>query len=262
MELLGYIASFFIGLILGTLGSGGSILSIPILVYLFSLDVVAATGYSLFIVGITSVAGAAQRYRVDGVNMRVIGLFGMPSLVAIFATRKWFVPSLPEVIVETPTLVISRRLLILGLFALLMIVAALLMIVKKRNPRMAPRSEKPILLALQGSIIGFLSGLIGAGGGFLIVPALVFLANIPFKSAVGTTLVLIAMNSLIGFLGDLLNYPIDWALLLSLSAIAVLGIFAGNYFSRRVPSNQLKLSFGWVTLVMGIGILLKECFYS
>ena len=261
MVLWGYIASFFIGLILGMLGSGGSILSIPILVYLFSFDVVTAAGYSLFLVGATSLAGAIQRLGSKTIDLRTAFSFGVPSVIAVFATRKWIVAAIPEVLIQTSSFVLTRRLLILGLFAALMIVASVLMIWKRPTPSAKGDKAKLSLLILEGAFIGFLSGLVGAGGGFLIVPSLVFLARISFKEAVGTTLVIIACNSLIGFLGDVLNYQIDWRFLLVLTGIAVSGIFVGNLCSRHIPAQHLKRSFGWFTLFMGVGILIKESFF-
>jgi uncharacterized membrane protein YfcA len=261
MELSGYIASFFVGLILGVLGSGGSLLSIPILVYLFSLDVVVASGYSLFIVGITSLVGALQRYATHKVDLRIAVTFGIPSIVSIFATRKWIVVAIPEIILKTPSFLLSRRVLILGLFAILVILASILMIAKKDNPKKPGQAINSGMLIFQGMLIGFLTGLVGVGGGFLIIPSLVFLTNIPFKTAVGTSLVIISIKSLFGFLGDLLNYPIDWPFLLTVSAIAIAGILAGNRYSMKVSGPFLKKSFGWFTLTLGIAILIKESLF-
>lgn len=261
MAAWGYIGSFFIGVILGTLGSGGSILSIPILVYLFSLDVVVASGYSLFIVGATSLAGAIQRLGNKRVDFRTVVTFGAPSIISVFVTRKWIVSSIPEVLIQTSSFVLTRRLLILGLFAILMVGASMLMIFKKSTPSVSAQKASLSLWMIEGTFIGFLSGLVGAGGGFLIVPALVLVADISFKEAVGTTLFIIAFNSLIGFLGDVLNYQIDWQLLLTVTGVAMFGILVGNLCSRYFPAQHLKTAFGWFTLLMGIGILLRESFF-
>ena len=236
-------------------------MSIPILVYLFSLDVVVASGYSLFIVGITSLAGAIQRHSTFKIDLRMVFLFGMPSILSIFVTRKWIVGAIPQVIFETPSFAFTQRLLILGTFSLLMIAASVLMIVKKAVQIESAGNVNAFLLILQGMLIGFLSGLVGAGGGFLIVPSLMFLAHISFRAAVGTTLVIISTNSLMGFLGDVLNYQIDWLFLLSISAIAITGVIVGNQCSGFLSSVALKKFFGWFTLIMGIGILLNELFF-
>ena len=259
MEVFGYFASFGVGLILGMIGSGGSILSIPILVYLFSFDVVLSTAYSLFIVGVTSIIGTVQRHRDKMVNFTVGILFGIPSLTTIFITRKWIVPSIPDVLYQSEHFILSRRLLLLGSLSCFMILAALIMIVKKPYTREYLEGERNKgFLLLQGLFCGFMSGFVGIGGGFIIVPALVILAKLPFKSAVGTALFIIAVNSMVGFFGDVLNYGIDWVFLVSIAALSVAGIIIGNLVSRKLPTLQLRKSFGWFTLAMGIFILVRE----
>ena len=258
MEFVGYVASIFIGLILGMLGGGGSILSIPILVYLFHIEPVMASAYSLFIVGITSLAGAIPKYREHLVNLRTGILFGIPSILSIFCTRKWIVPAIPQVLFTHGEFVFTRRLLLLGLFALLMILAAIPMVRGRKNFTSNNQRFRTFLVIVEGSLIGFLTGLVGAGGGFLIIPALVFLTGLPFKTAVGTSLFIISINSLFGFAGDLLNYVMDWPFLISISLLAIVGILLGNRLSRNIPADNLKIIFGWVTLSMGVYILFRE----
>lgn len=258
MEIIGYVASIFIGIILGLLGGGGSILAIPILVYLFHIDAVRASAYSLFIVGVTSFIGAIPKYKDHLVDLRTGLLFGMPSIVAIFVTRKWVIPSIPEVILDAGDFVLSRRLLILGVFAFLMIIASWSLIKGRKEAHADDQTWRTPLLILEGAIIGFLTGLVGAGGGFLIIPALVWLTGLPFKTAVGTSLFIIAINALLGFLGDVLNYTIDWKFLFSLTALAVVGIFIGNKLQKQIATDKLKKAFGWLILVTGLWILLKE----
>ena len=258
MEIIGYIASILVGVVLGLLGGGGSILSIPILVYLFGVEPVMASAYSLFIVGVTSFVGAIPKYREQLINLKTGILFGIPSIIAIFCTRKWIVPAIPDVVVELSGFILTRRGLLLGLFALLMVLASVSLIRKKKEPASSSQRFRTFLVIIEGLLIGFLTGLVGAGGGFLIIPALVFLTGLPFKTAVGTSLFIIAINSLIGFLGDLLNYQIDWSFLLSITSLAVVGILAGNFLSRRILSFYLRKAFGWLTLLMGCWILVKE----
>lgn len=258
MEITGYLASVFIGLILGLLGGGGSILSIPILVYLFHVDAVLASAYSLFIVGVTSFIGAIPKYKEHLVNVRTGFLFGIPSIVSIFVTRKWIMPAIPEVIAQTGNLVITKRILVLGLFALLMIIASFSMIKERKEIVTDDHRFKVWLVVFEGTLIGFLTGLVGAGGGFLIIPALVFLTGLPFKTAVGTSLFIIAINSLMGFLGDVLNYSMDWPFLLSITSLAIVGILVGNRLQRKIPSHRLRRAFGWLVLFMGTWILLQE----
>jgi uncharacterized membrane protein YfcA len=258
LEILGYLASVFVGVVLGLLGGGGSILSIPILVYLFGIEPVVASAYSLFIVGVTSFAGAIPKYREHLVNVKTGLLFGIPSLIAIFCTRKWIVPSIPDVILQTETFILSKRILLLGIFALLMVLAAIPMIRGRKELTSRNRRFRFVLVIFEGALIGFLTGLVGAGGGFLIIPALVFLTGLKFKTAVGTSLFIIAINSLIGFVGDVLNYSMDWFFLLSISTLAVIGILLGNRFSKKISGVKLRVFFGWFTLAMGCYILLRE----
>ena len=258
IELFGYLASIAIGVILGLLGGGGSILAIPILVYIFHVDAVKASAYSLFIVGVTSFFGAIPKYKDHLVNIQTGLLFGLPSIAAIFATRKWVMPAIPEVILHTDGFVITKRLLVLGLFAFLMIMASLSMIRRRKEMASDDGRWRIPLLIFEGILIGFITGLVGAGGGFLIIPALVWLTGLAFKTAVGTSLFIIAINSLLGFLGDLLNYHMDWNLLLTLTALAAIGILIGNKLQKRISSQNLRRAFGWFILVVGLLILLKE----
>ncbi len=260
MEFFGYLASILIGLILGLLGGGGSILSIPILVYLFHLEPVQASAYSLFIVGITSLAGAIPKYREHLVNLRTGILFGIPSIISIFCTRRWIVPAIPEIIFISGDFIFTKRLLLLGLFAVLMVLAAIPMMRGKKSPTSTNQKFRTFLVIVEGALIGFLTGLVGAGGGFLIIPALVFLTGLPFKTAVGTSLFIISINSLLGFAGDLMNYSMDWPFLLSVSALAIVGIIIGNRLSHHIAGNNLKRAFGWITLGMGCYILFREVF--
>ncbi len=257
LYLVGYVCALFVGIVLGLLGGGGSILSIPILVYLFGLEPVIASAYSLFIVGITSFVGAIPKYREHLVNLKTAIVFGVPSILAIFGTRKWIVPSLPEIILDQP-FYITKRLLLLGVFAILMVLASIAMIRKRQDSVEEPTRYRTFLVMVEGLLIGALTGFVGAGGGFLIIPALVLLTGLPFKTAVGTSLFIIAANSLLGFAGDVLNYPIDWSFLLSITAVAVVGIFIGSALNRKVNSTLLRKFFGWFTLAMGIFILFRE----
>lgn len=248
-------------MLLGMLGGGGSILSIPILVYLFHVDAVLASAYSLFIVGTTSLVGAIPKYRDQLVDLKAGILFGLPSLMAIFITRRWIIPAIPDIVFESPSFVLTKRLLILGIFALLMILASVSMIrSRKERKNLEGRFRIPITIA-EGLLIGFLTGLVGAGGGFLIIPALVFLTRLPMKTASGTSLFIIAINSLLGFAGDMFTRRMDWPFLLTVTAIAIAGVYFGNIVSRRVSNSSLRKSFGWFTLVMGCSILAREVFF-
>jgi hypothetical protein len=189
-------------------------------------------------------------------------VFGIPSILAIFATRKWIVPAIPDVIFQTDGYAITKRILLLGIFAVLMIISSATMI--RRRGELEPEDQQINvgLIIVEGLLIGFLTGLVGAGGGFLIIPALVLLTGLPFKTAVGTSLFIIAINSLMGFLGDVLNYAMDWKFLLEITGLAIAGILIGNFLSKRFGGPALRRAFGWFTLLMGTGILIRELLFT
>jgi uncharacterized membrane protein YfcA len=261
MEIIGYIASIAIGISLGLIGGGGSILTVPVLVYLFGLDAVMATGYSLFIVGLTSAVGSVDYYRKGLINVKTAVIFGIPSIAAVYATRAFIVPAIPDEVFAIGGFVVSKALLLMLLFAVLMIAASYSMIRKDKKKAEDNAGEQkfnyPLILA-EGGVVGVLTGLVGAGGGFLIIPALVVLSKLPMKMAVGTSLAIIAAKSLIGFSGELGSASIDWTFLLTISAFAIVGIFVGTALSKKVDGAKLKPAFGWFVLVMGIYIILKE----
>jgi uncharacterized membrane protein YfcA len=267
MEIIGYITSVLIGVSLGLIGGGGSILTVPVLVYLFGIDPVLATAYSLFIVGTTSLVGSYTKYREGMVNLKTAVIFGIPSILAVFATRAYLVPIIPNPVFSIGTFIVSKAMMMMGLFAILMVFASISMIRnKKADASDASNGEVqkfnyPMIL-LEGALVGLLTGLVGAGGGFLIIPALVLFSKLPMKQAIGTSLLIIAAKSLFGFLGDLAHYHLDWVLLGTISALAIGGIFVGNRLSRNVDGDKLKKGFGWFVLLMGVYILIKELYLS
>jgi uncharacterized membrane protein YfcA len=261
MEVLGYIASLLIGISLGLIGGGGSILTVPVMVYLFGLQPLLATSYSLFIVGSTSLVGALANFKKGLVNIKAALLFGASSIVTVFLVRKFIVPSIPKNILTIGDYIITEPLLMMILFAVLMVVASISMLRIKRvqSEQTEGKDSIPLnKLIIYGVAIGLVTGLLGAGGGFLLIPALVFLLRLPMKKAIGTSLLIIALNSLIGFTGDLGHFNIEWFFLLKISAIAIAGIFIGGIFGKRLTGDKLKKGFGWFVLAMGIYIILKE----
>ena len=257
MEILGYVGALFIGLVLGLTGGGGSILTVPILVYLMSVSPVTATAYSLFIVGTTSTFGAIQNYRKNLVDIKNGFIFAIPSFIAVYLTRKFIVPRIPEIIIESPILITKNTFLML-FFAVIMIFGALSVLKKKSQNTNSEEKRNLFLIGIQTFTIGIIIGLVGAGGGFLIIPSLILFAKLPMKKAVGTSLFIIAMNSLVGFIGDVQNLEIDWMFLLTFSAISVVGIFLGMYLTKYTNESQLKKIFAYFVLVMAAIILLKE----
>lgn len=264
MEIVGYVASLVIGISLGLIGGGGSILTVPVLVYLFGVQPVLATAYSLFIVGATSLVGSFPKYKGGEINLKTALIFGIPSIAAVYATRAFIVPAIPDEIFSINDFVMTKSLLMMILFAVLMVFASVSMIRDKKRPVTEDSDGQQFnypLILLEGLVVGTLTGLVGAGGGFLIIPALVLLSKLPMKQAVGTSLLIIAAKSLIGFTGDPGKADMDWNLLLSVTGLAIAGIFIGNRLSKKVSAEHLKKGFGWFVLVMGIYIIIKELFF-
>jgi len=267
MEIIGYFASALIGVSLGLIGGGGSILTVPVLVYLFGVDPVLATAYSLFIVGSTSLVGSFPKYRDGMVNLKTAVIFGVPAILAVYATRAFLVPMIPDPVFNLGSFIVSKAMFMMGLFAILMVFASYSMIRDKKKDSKDKEPEGPQkfnypMILMEGAVVGMLTGLVGAGGGFLIIPALVLFSKLPMKQAVGTSLLIIAAKSLIGFTGDLSHYEMDWTLLGTVTALAIVGIFIGNRLSRKVDGDKLKKAFGWFVLVMGIYILIKELYLN
>ncbi|MEY3946688.1 MAG: hypothetical protein RJB03_1394 [Bacteroidota bacterium] len=262
MEIIGYLASLIIGLSLGLIGGGGSILTVPVLVYLFGIDPVLATAYSLFIVGSTSLVGALPKYKNGEINIKTAIIFGIPSILAVYATRAFIVPAIPSTIINLGSWTLTKPLLMMMIFAVLMVFASVSMIRSKDNKKQdqGPQVFNYPMILLEGAIVGILTGLVGAGGGFLIIPALVLFSKLPMKQAIGTSLLIIAAKSLVGFTGDLGKQTMDWTLLLSVTALAIVGIFIGNALGKKVSAESLKKGFGWFVLIMGIYIIIKELF--
>ena len=261
MEIIGYLASIVMGLSLGLIGGGGSILTVPILVYLFDVDPVLSTTYSLFVVGLTSAIGSVSHFKKGNVDLKTAIIFGIPSIAAVYSVRKFVMPVIPDSLFMVGSFEVTKSLGVLVLFAVLMLLASVSMI---RKPSAIKESSGktthnyPIIF-IEGIVVGGVTGLVGAGGGFLIIPALVLLAGLPMKQAVGTSLLIIALKSLIGFTGDLgTNLVIDYKFMLLFSLFAMVGILVGSYLTRLIPNEKLKPIFGWFVLVMGVYILAKE----
>jgi uncharacterized membrane protein YfcA len=264
MVYLGYIAAIFIGISLGLIGAGGSILTIPVLVYLIGISAVNATSYSLFIVGVSAFIGVLRYIKQGLVCFRTVMVFGIPSLISIFITRKFLLHAIPAHIATLGGLEITKDALLMILLAILMIVAAWSMLRKtaiRVDIERHNHEYRYFLIFQQGIVVGALVGLVGAGGGFLIIPALVVLAKLPMKKAIGTSLAIIALNSTIGFLSDFGVHRFDWSFILIFTAFAVAGIIIGSYLSKYISGVKLKPAFGWFVLVMGVYIIAKELFF-
>jgi len=265
MDIIGYVASIFIGISLGLIGGGGSILTVPVLVYLFGISAELSTAYSLFIVGTTALVGGIRNATLGNVNYKTAVVFTIPAFISVYATRAYLVPAIPAEILTIGDFVLTKDIAIMIFFALVMLAASVSMIRNKRKDgeesevEVEPQFNVPAIIA-EGAVVGVLTGIVGAGGGFLIIPALVLFAKIPMKKAVGTSLLIIAAKSLIGFIGDVQrpDLEIDWNLLLSVTAIAVVGIFIGIYLAKFIDGKKLKKGFGWFVLLMAIYIIAKQ----
>jgi uncharacterized membrane protein YfcA len=260
LEILGLIAALLIGLVLGLIGGGGSILTVPVLVYLMYINPVTATAYSLFIVGSAALVGAFQNMKKGLVDYRTAVVFSIPAFIAVYLTRKFIVPVIPENLFTIGDYLLTKNVGIMVFFAIIMVLAAFSMIWSNSKEVVEQKKVNynyPLIM-IEGFVIGILTGVVGAGGGFLIIPALVILANLPMKKAVATSLLIIAVKSLIGFIGDVENLEIDWRFLSSFTGLSVVGIFIGTWLSTFIDGKKLKKGFGWFVLIMGVYIIVKE----
>ncbi|NQZ75064.1 MAG: sulfite exporter TauE/SafE family protein [Ekhidna sp.] len=263
LEVLGFVGALLIGVTLGLIGGGGSILTVPILVYLLGIEPVVSTAYSLFVVGFSALIGSYHYAKKGLVSYKTAVVFAVPAFMAVYFTRLLLVPALPDSILQIGSVHLGKDTAILLIFAFLMVFASVSMIRNKRsdsesNDCLDLKFNYPMIL-IEGAVVGVLTGLAGAGGGFLIIPALVVFAKLPMKLAIGTSLLIIASKSLIGFIGDVQSGEhIDWSFLLLFSGVAAGGIFLGSNFSAMINEKKLKIGFGWFVLAMGCFMIVKE----
>ena len=266
MEIIGFVASVLMGLSLGLIGGGGSILTVPILVYLFGVNPVLSTSYSLFVVGLTSLIGSYSHFKKGNLDIKTALIFGLPSIVSVYAVRKFVVPIIPDPVFSLGDTIITKSIFVLLVFSVLMVVAAVSMI-RKNKREVLDCNQKinynfPLILG-EGIFVGGITGLVGAGGGFLIIPALVLFGGLCMKKAVGTSLLIIALKSLIGFTGDLgTGLQLDVPFMLMFAGFATVGIIAGTLLSKHIGNEKLKPAFGWFVLAMGIYILSKQILFT
>ncbi len=260
MEVVGYSMALVIGVSLGLIGGGGSILAVPVLAYLFSLDEKAATAYSLFIVGVSALVGGLKQHRNKHVDWRTAIVFGIPAIIGVWIIRHYVVPQLPDTLFTLGGFEFTRRMGMFGLFSILMVWAAYSMLSGGSQKKGSGQvSYNYPLILVEGLVVGATTGFVGAGGGFLIIPALVILANLEMKKAIGTSLIIIALKSILGFLlGDALTMEIDWNFLFLFTGIAVVGIFLGAHIGKFIDGKKLKKGFGYFIMLMAAFIFTIE----
>lgn len=266
LTLFGYVLALLMGFTLGLIGAGGSILTVPILVYFFRVPVVTATGYSLLVVGSAALLGAYRYWRRGQVDFISASLFTLPAMLSVLITRTFIVPSLPLVI-DLGFFLLSKDTLILVLFSLLMLLASVFML-RPQNVQdlLKPKAHDTMRLpklVLGSAGIGLLTGLVGAGGGFLIIPTLIGLFRLTVKQAIGTSLAIIAVNSLVGFKGDIAaGIAIDWSLLGVFLLLTLLGMLAGTSFASKLDASRLRSIFGWFVMLVAIIMLGEQLAHS
>ena len=262
MDIITYLSAILIGIILGLIGGGGSILTVPFFVYFLGINPITATAYSLFVVGTSALFGAISNYKRGLVNIRTTITFSIPAIIAVYITRKYILPNIPEELYQINNFYITKDSFIMIMFAIIMLLAALSMIRNKNDYSKSYDNKKYnyLLISIEGIIVGFITGIVGAGGGFIIIPALVILGKLPIKEAIGTSLAIISLKSLLGFTGDIQETEINWYFLLLFTFFSVIGIFIGVFINKRINSKKMKKIFGYIVFFAGIYILLNEFF--
>lgn len=258
MLTLGYIGAVLMGLTLGLTGGGGSILAVPILVYLFGIPGTQATFFSLFIVGLCAAVGTLPMAKRGLVSVKMGLAFFLPSMIGVWFARMVLLPGFPDKL-HLAGHRLTKDLLILILFGLVMLAASWSMLKSEPAHPVPSTVNRPLRTGLTGIAVGLITGFVGAGGGFLIVPALVNGISLPIENAIGTSLFIIALNSLAGFAGDLMSgASADWTLIVPFSTASLCGIFMGTYLNRLIPGRKLKPVFGWFVLILGTFMILKQ----
>lgn len=259
-ELETYTASVVIGLCLGLIGAGGSILTIPVFVYILKTDPVASTIYSMFIVGTCSLVGSILSFLKKLVDLKAAILFGIPSVAGVFIARKLIFPALPEKLFLIGSFAVSKDVCIMICLAAIMFFVSLKML-KKKSSTLTMNNDiqtKRIFFLLQGMVTGIVTGMLGIGGGFLIVPALLLWVHLPVRTAIGTTLFIITINSAAGFVSSYTSIVIEWPLLLKFAVGAIAGILAGTKLSEKIQADNLKKLLAWFIIVTSVYVLYRQ----
>ena len=258
--MFGFLCAVIMGFTLGLLGGGGSILSVPIFIYVYSYSPIEATSLSLFVVSLTAFIGFLRHLKAGNVEVKQGLLFAIPSLISVFAVRYFIIPALPDVILNLQGFSLTKDLLVLLSFAGVMLYAGFKMIKGRKEIKLENTKDVSVLnFILKGSFIGAVTGFVGAGGGFLIVPTLHLMFKMPIRVAMGTSLMVIALNSSIGFISSSrLLSTIPWSFLLGFSVFSVFGLFIGIFMNSRTDPKKLKKIFGVFVILMAVFIIFKR----
>jgi len=264
VEIFGYLGALLVGVSLGLTGGGGSILALPVMVYLHHKSPEIARTYSLFIIGSGALIGVIQNYFLKRVNYKIALGFVSPSLIAIYLTSKFIYPLIPSILFNINDVVITKPIFLMILFAFVMLIAGGFMIKKgmsdSKNDDLQDTKINYFMIIILGLLTGTLTELLGAGGGFIIVPALVVFAKLPMKLAIGTSLLIIFINSLLGIIFHINTENVDWTYLGIFTSIALVGILVGTYLTKFINGNLLKIYFGIFVLIMGCFIIIEKIF--
>lgn len=258
MIVLGYSLAIVMGLVLGMLGAGGSILTVPILVYFLKVKPVIATGYSLLVVGSAALFGSINHWRSGNVYLKTTLLFALPAMFTVLFTRTFIVPSIPASLLGVP-----KDSFIMMLFASLMLMSAIYMLkpLPLKTEDYVQHSQRLPKILAGGVGVGLMTGLVGAGGGFLIIPTLIAFFDLKVKEAIGTSLTVIAINSLVGFKGDIASgITFDWPLLTLFISLTFIGIALGTSLGKNIQAPILKKLFGVFVLMISILIYGHELY--
>ena len=260
LEFIGFFGAFLTGIVIGLFGGGGSILAVPIFVYLFKLNPFIATSYSMFVVGSSAAIGTLINLKKKLIEYKTAVIFTLPALVSVSLTRRFLIPNIPDVLMSVKSFDITKEMGLMLFFSSILILSSVFLMKKSKTETVSNLNTKKKyrLLIFIGLGVGVLTGLVGAGGGFIIVPALVLFARLTIKQAVATSLIIITFNSLIGFTSDLSILKIEWDFLMLFTALSILGIFVGTYISNYVRESTLKTNFARFMIVMAVVIVFKE----
>lgn len=257
MVILGYACALLIGILIGALGSGGSLLAVPTFLYLFGLNAIESTTYSLFVVGVAASFAVYKHQRDGNIAFRASLPFAISALLTTYITRRFLLPAMPDLLYEGTSFTLTKDTLIVLTFSMVMILSSLSVLRGVKEQKSVGQYQN-LRLTWMGLLVGLLSGFVGAGGGFLIVPALIVGLRLPIKKAIATSVWLVLLNSSFGFLGSVASVDVDWVFLGGFSLVSIVGLLLGLYVQKYIADQKLKKIFAVFVLTMGVIILFNQ----